>query len=331
MSRRPNVENKIARIENVFLEKAQYNLSVREQKIILFLVSNIDPRQKDFRTQIVPVKALEAVLKHDKKKWGGLYKEMEKFTKAISKKQITFPTDVLIEGQPMSGYMNWFSSVRPIRNEQGLVCIAFGFAPELKHFLLKLKQFARIDRSEILEMRSFYSIRFYQLFKAIYQKQEKYKKVVFKEIPVSELRAMLELEDKYPKFTEFRRNVLKPAHDEINKYTSLNLEMEFQRNSRRQVTSIKFKIYRKESTPRQLSLLESTERKNREDMTKREIKRREKGFNFRTFKREYPEAYRTAYKNVKDFVDDRMDSKHPAFIKALRGQCHKWYVENIGS
>lgn len=324
------MQNKIARIENVFLEKAQYNLTVREQKIMLFLVSNIDPRQKNFRTQIIPVKELEAVLKHDMKKWGGLYVEMKKFARSISKKQITFPTDVVIDGQPLEGYINWFSSVVPKRNEDGLVCISFAFAPELKHFLLKLKQFARIDRSEVLEMKSFYSIRFYQLFKAIYQKQEKYRTVVYKTISVAELRAMLELEDKYTKFTEFRRNVLNPAHAEINKYTSLHLDMEFQRNSKRQVHAVKFMICHRDDVPKQLSLLGDEEKRSISEMTKEEILARSKKFEITHFKKKYPGAYRDAVKKVRETFGDKIDPNHPAYMNSIVGQCHTWFVENVG-
>jgi len=66
--------NKIARIENRFIFNAQYKLTAREQKVILYLISNIDPKnQKRFHEQIISVKKLESVLKADGKKWGGLY------------------------------------------------------------------------------------------------------------------------------------------------------------------------------------------------------------------------------------------------------------------
>ena len=65
--------NKIARIENKFIFNAQYKLTAREQKVILYLISNIDPRRQErFHEQVISVKELESVLKADGKKWGGL-------------------------------------------------------------------------------------------------------------------------------------------------------------------------------------------------------------------------------------------------------------------
>ena len=67
-----NVSNKIARIENKFIFHAQYKFTSREQKVILYLIANINPKQERFIEQIIPVRELEQVLKSDGKKWGGL-------------------------------------------------------------------------------------------------------------------------------------------------------------------------------------------------------------------------------------------------------------------
>ena len=331
MQRNQNLHNQLARIENVFIEKARYSLSAREQKIVLFLVSNIDPRQDNFRIQTVPIKDLESILKKDGKKWGGLYVEMKKFARNISKKQITFPTDVVIDGHILEGYINWFSSVVPKRNKEGIECVSFAFAPELKPFLLKLNEFARIDRSEIANMSISSSIRLYQLFKSILQKQSKYKKIIKKVITVDELRAMFELEDKYPKFTEFRRNVLLPAHEEINTFTSLHIDVDYIRNSKRHIKAVEFTIAYKKDVPKQLSLLDGkNEKRDINKMSKSEILERRKRFNFVKFKKQYPKMYREKVQYVNDFYKDH-DGKHiNALIKqSIQTECETWFIENI--
>ena len=327
MDRRQELDNRIARIENVFIEKAQYNLGVREQKILLFLIANIDPRDNDFRVQTVPVKDLEAILKSDGKKWGGLYSEMNSFVKNISKKQILFPSGVSVDGDELPGVINWFSSVTP-RLKDGIVCISFGFAPELKPFLLKLNEFARIDRSEISEMKSFYSIRLYQLFKATLQKQQKHRRIVTKIIGVDELRTLLNLEDKYPKFTELRRNVILPTYTEINELTSLHLDFEFLRNSKRHIQAIKFTIAYKDDVPKQLAFPEAVVKRSINDMSKTEILAKRSKFDFERFKKDYPAVYREKFKETKDVLGDRVKADHPAFLNSLQGLCSTWFVEN---
>jgi len=99
----------IARIDNQFVYNARYQLSARESKVILFLVSKIDPvRQKNLIEQTVSVRELEQVLKGDAKKWGGLYEELELLRDRLVRKGIYLPTEVEINGRMLSGYINWF-------------------------------------------------------------------------------------------------------------------------------------------------------------------------------------------------------------------------------
>ena len=108
---------------------AQYKLTAREQKVILYLISNIDPRRQErFHEQIISVKELESVLKADGKKWGGLYEEMQGFTDRVLDKKIRFATDLEIDGQRFPGKINFFQSVIPVRNEKGEVALRFLFS-----------------------------------------------------------------------------------------------------------------------------------------------------------------------------------------------------------
>ena len=102
----------VARIDNQFVYNARYNLSARESKIILFLISRIDPvRQKNLIEQTVSVKELERVLKGDAKRWGGLYAELEIMRDRLVRKGIILPTEIEVEGKRFSGYINWFQHI----------------------------------------------------------------------------------------------------------------------------------------------------------------------------------------------------------------------------
>ena len=64
-------------MDNQFVFHARYNLSAKETKIILFLISRIDPlRQKNLIEQTISVKELENFLKKDAKHWGSFYQEL---------------------------------------------------------------------------------------------------------------------------------------------------------------------------------------------------------------------------------------------------------------
>jgi len=81
----------IARIENQFIFNAQYQLTAREQKVILYLVSKVDPTGKQFGTQVVPIKEIKSLVMS---KRSGSFYEMEEFSKRIFEKKIVFDSAV---------------------------------------------------------------------------------------------------------------------------------------------------------------------------------------------------------------------------------------------
>lgn len=246
---RIRMSKEIACIENIFLENAQYRLGLREQKVILYLVANTDPFADNFTEHIIPIKELEAILKNDGKKWGGIYQEMENFCADVSTKQITFPSGLSINDRELKGYINWFQSVRPVENKNGELCIRFLFSTDLKPFLLRLREYAKINRMEVANMRSSYSIRLFQICKALREKLRKHKTVATTTFEVNELKKMLGLYDakkdkyKYAKFSDFKKKVLSVAEREINELTSIFIEIHTIRNSKRQITDIRFNVY----------------------------------------------------------------------------------------
>lgn len=237
-----NNNRQLARIENRFIFHAQYKLSPREEKLILFLIANMDPQsQKHFHEQIVPVRELERLLKPGDKKWGGLYQELKDLTKRIRNKGIEFDTDIAVDGHQFPGYINWFQSVVPMKNEQDEVCISFLFSEALKPYLIDLNQYVKIKLLEIVPLRSSFAIRMFQIFKAHRGKMGAYEKVSELDYELMELKKLLGIPDKYNDFRNFNRRVLKIIEREINEHTSIEvLKPEFTRNSQRQITHIKF-------------------------------------------------------------------------------------------
>ena len=144
--------NTIARIENDFIFNAQYQLTAKEQKIILLLIANINPaKQKRFELQVIPVKNLRWAIMGDGNN-GSFYEEMKKLAFRLVKKGIMFDTDVLIEGRRFPGYVNWFQAISPIKNDNGEVCLEFLFSERLKPFLLELRQYVQIDIQQLTNL-----------------------------------------------------------------------------------------------------------------------------------------------------------------------------------
>jgi len=215
--------NTIARIENDFIFNAQYQLTAKEQKIILFLIANINPaKQKKFELQVIPVKKLRWAIMGDGKN-GSFYEEMKKLAFRLVKKGIVFDTDVLIEGRMFPGYVNWFQSIGPIKNEQGEVCLEFLFSDRLKPFLLELRQYVQIDIQYLANLSSGFSVHLFQLFQAKRNQMLKYQQQTKLQYQLPELKKTLGIPNKYADWRNFKRKVIDLAIKEINQHTNIQV------------------------------------------------------------------------------------------------------------
>ena len=233
--------NTIARIENDFIFNAQYQLTAKEQKIILLLIANINPaKQKKFELQVIPVKNLRWAIMGNGSN-GSFYEEMKKLAFRLVKKGIMFDTDVLIEGRRFPGYVNWFQAISPIKNDNGEVCLEFLFSEKLKPFLLELRQYVQIDIHQLTNLSSGFSIHLFQIFQAKRNQMLKYQHQTKLLYQLSELKKTLGIQDKYADWRNFKRKVIDLAIKEINQHTNINVNFKVIKKSG-QVFSLEFEV-----------------------------------------------------------------------------------------
>lgn len=329
MQKVTHLSSYIARIENFFVENAQYVLNAREQKIILHLAANLDVEKDNFHEQIIPVKRLEEMLKQSDSKWGGIYKEMAEFSDKISSKKIKFPTDVLLDGEQLSGYMTWFSTVAPCYNEHKEVCLKFRFNADLKPFLLKLNQYVKINLKEIAELNSFYSLRLFQIFKTNLSRRSKYSKIANKTYDLNELRNILGAHGKYNEFKYFNRDILAKAVDEINDKTNIFVKYESLR-TKRKTTHVKFTFCEKKDYKefQQLSFFDA-DPIAKPKRTPEQRKAKQALFNYEHFKKAYPLIHKQKQTEIKKQMAGRKNSKidKTTIDRLIENACSMWFSE----
>lgn len=250
----------VARIDNQFVYNARYNLSARESKIILFLISKIDPvRQKNLIEQTISVKELEQVLKGDAKRWGGLYKELEGMRSRLMKKTIVLPTEIEIAGKVFSGEIGWFQHIMPVKNKDGNVALEFLFSQTLQPFLLNLREYVAINFLEVVSLKSAFSIRMFQVFRAHRDRMSKYQKRSVLNYDLEDLKGLLSVEGKYTDYRNFKKKVLEVLKKEINKSTTISLEYKPLKKGR-SITAIQFQFWdtgQRNSNPKEKSLIDA--------------------------------------------------------------------------
>ena len=214
--------------------EASYKLGVMEQKIISTIASNINPDDKDFQTYTFSIKEFKELIGSRSK---NIYAEVDKVTTKLMQPFLF----INAEGKPTR--IAWLSKATYNINE-GSVTVRFD--PDLKPFFLFLNEkFTRYKLGNIIHLRSSYSIRMYELLKS-------YEGLTERTFTLDDLRKKLGLEDKYPKWINFRQRVLDHAQKELKDKTDITFTYEAIKKGR-SVYKVKFKIQSNSKAAGQIS------------------------------------------------------------------------------
>lgn len=228
--KKDNHSNKLVVKSNQLIE-ASYRLTAGEQKIILSLVSMIRPDDEEFKKYKIKIAEFEKLLGV---KNNRIYKDVKDITNELMKKVFTIKTS------NSTLQLSWLSSVEYL---DGLGEIELEFSPKLKPYLLQLKnRFTSYKLKEIIQLKSFYSLRIYEFLK-------QYEKIGERTFSIDELRVLFQIEEnEYARYNDFKRKVIIQAQKEINKKTDLIFEFEELKTGRK-VTSLRFLMQSKNSIP----------------------------------------------------------------------------------
>lgn len=207
------------------LVEARYSLTLQEKKIILWLTSQIQQDDKDFKKHTLTVKDFMDLM--------GLtghanYTELQKITLGLMKK-------VLIIKEPeykVTTQVSWLNSAR---YEEGEGFIMLSFAPEMHPFLLNLKKtFTAIKLSDLMQFKSIHAIRIYELLK-------QYQAIGERTLTIEEIKACCGVVGKLKTYPNLEKKLLLIAQREINSKSDIFLEFE-RKKSGRKITGIRFII-----------------------------------------------------------------------------------------
>lgn len=181
------------------LIEASYKLTLNEQRLILFSISQVDPRKPLSEKNEFTIHAQEfaEIFGMDEKL---VYKEIGDAAKTLAERWIKTH-----DGK----YKEQFRWVYGIRYHDTEGKVTLGFSPWVIPYLTKLhKQFTSYKLDEISNLKSFYSIR---LLEFLTQFKTTGKLI----IEISKFREQLRLENEYPRFYDLKRWVIEPAVKEL--------------------------------------------------------------------------------------------------------------------
>lgn len=212
------------------IQKGRHNLSLQEQRCVLYAISKIKPDDAVFQEYTFELA--------DFYRLCGLKKESYTEIKAILKGLSDRSWWIKVAPKTES-LVRWFST---LRINEGSGKVAIKFHEDMMPYLLELSKrkeyFTHYELEYILPMRSQYAIQLYEILKS-YQKNR------FEWFfDVDELKKQLDCE-KYSNFYDFRRWVIEPAVAEINKFTDIKIAWDTEKEGKK-VSRVIFYMVKKQ-------------------------------------------------------------------------------------
>lgn len=198
-------KNKLVVKANRLVREARYDLSLAQQKFILYIISQIDKDDLPDKVYTISVKDLCSLLNIEV--IGSNYRRIKESIDAIIAKAIwlydpTADADVR---------MQWMERVKVYH---GSDVVQFQFDPGLRPYLFSLRSnFTAYELRDVLQMKSKYSIRLYEILRS-------YAYVGAYTIGLDDLKKLL-MTTAYTEYNNFHRKVLDVAIDDINYCTTL--------------------------------------------------------------------------------------------------------------
>jgi plasmid replication initiation protein len=223
------METDIARINNNWiyqnnkLIEASYSFTVLEQKLIRLLASMIKKDDDDFKEYKFKATDLSKTLNIHKR---NVYRELDQITDKLMSRYVKIKND---EDENFKKR----HLIKIADFENGILTMKID--EDMKEFYLKLNWYTKYQLKNIMQFKSTYSFRLYELLK-------QYEGIGNRLINIEELRLILNIDKKqYPKYANLKQKVINVAINEINSNADVYIEYAEVKKARK-VTAVKFFI-----------------------------------------------------------------------------------------
>lgn len=231
--------------ENDFIQKASYNLTAEQQKLLAFVISKIKPTDKEFERYTISALDFANLAGIDPK---NAYRDFKAMIEALDNKAtwIKIGDDTIRFRVFSEGEYN---------ERQGSISVVLN--SRLKKYLLELSHnYTSYELWNILSLKSKHSIRLYELFKSYEYQHDK-------TFDYEELKSLLCVES-YKVYSMFLQRVLNPALEEINLLTNLNVTFEpIRKGQHHKTVGIRFLITKKKQLQAYQAYRQTAERINK--------------------------------------------------------------------
>lgn len=210
---------------NELIQRSRFKLSLTQQKVVLYLCSQIQQTDEDFKLYTIPIREFCQLCGIDGA-GGRQYKAIQTTLEQLRQKSY-----IINLTEHRSTSVSWVDKWY-LDTSEGVKSVQIRLDPDMKPYLLRLKDnYTKYEYAYTLRMTHKATPRLYELLKSYhYDKTKPYDKA----FDVDELRQLLDADDKesYRQFRYFRSVVLEPAVNEISEQTDIVVTMQARKQGR---------------------------------------------------------------------------------------------------
>ena len=231
---------------NDLIQKSRFKLSLQQQKMVLYIVSQIRKDDTDLQTYTFQIADFCRVCGLNN--IGGTnYQLLKEALETLKQKTLWIQQD-----EDAEILVSWLGAVKT-HPKGGTVDL--GLDPALKPYLLNLQsRFTRFQLEKVLSLRRKYSPRLYEILKSYLHESEDEHSEVF---DFEKILYWLDLQDTiYKEYKYLNRDILAPSIAEIRRKTDITVEYKPVR-TKHKVTGISFNVKRNSTQDRVSASLET--------------------------------------------------------------------------
>lgn len=224
---------------NELIQQSRFDLSIQQQKIILYLISRIKPTDADFIEYEFSIAEFCRICGIDYKN-GQHYIDLKRNIKEIADRSLWVR---LPNGEET--LLRWIEKPY-INGKSGTIRIRLD--RDMKPFLLDLKErYTQYELIYTLFFKSKYTIRLYEYIKSVHYNEDTEYHIT---VSIDELRRILGAEN-YKDANNFKRRALLPACMEINEYSDKTVSI-YENTAGKRIVSFRLDITTKNYYSKQL-------------------------------------------------------------------------------
>lgn len=199
---------------NDLIQRSRFDLSLQQQKIVLYLISKIKPDDEEFKLYEFSIRDFCRICKIETNS-GKNYDMLKEAIQEVADKSCW----VKLEDGKQT-LVRWIE--KPYIDEKSGI-IKIKLDELMKPYLLHLKNnFTQYQLCWTLQFRKKYSVRLYELIKSVHYDELSQLEIIY---DVEELKKLLSA-DNYSRYNHFKERALEPAIEEINRLSDKTIKYE---------------------------------------------------------------------------------------------------------